>query len=189
MHSSKEDGSEAFHGGHVRACTGPDSCSCLFISTLHAASHSALSVSALHLLFVASPPGFATAGRAGQRVLGLPRVRPPPPPQPLPARSQAGAPSGAADFSYLPAGCRAAGGGPPAPRSASAGGCCWPGRKVMKPGASASLGPRGRCTCSPVLGKVPSAGGRAACDGGVLPWALHPHWGQKLSLLTPLGSW
>ncbi|XP_043761654.1 arylsulfatase G isoform X3 [Cervus elaphus] len=31
-------------------------------------------------------------------------------------------------------GCRAAGGGPPAPRSASAGGCCWPGRKVMKPG-------------------------------------------------------
>lgn len=144
-----------------------------------------------HCTFSSSPRrlGSPQQGGQGSESWACHASAPRPPPQPLPARSQAGAPSGAADFSYLPAGCRAAGGGPPAPRSASAGGCCWPGRKVMKPGASASLGPRGRCTCSPVLGKVPSSGGRAARDGGVLPWALHPHWGQKLSLLTPLGSW
>lgn len=55
-----------------------------------------------------------------------------------------------------------------APRSAPAGGCCWPEREMLTPGASSSSGApwAGRLLAgSPA--RSPAPGGRAARDGGV----------------------
>lgn len=92
MHSSKEDGSEAFHGGHVRACVEPDSCGCLFISALQAASHSASRSPRRTFSCPLATWVPSRAGRAARPGLATPPA--------LPARSRAGA-VGAAGFSDL----------------------------------------------------------------------------------------
>ena len=110
----------------------PDSCGCLFISALHAASHSAVSATAPHLRFAPSPPGFLRAGRAGQRVPGLPRV-------PREPAHRAGS-RRAVRLSFAICRPQGRGGQSLAPRSAPAGGCCWPEGETMTPGASSSSG-------------------------------------------------
>ena len=135
----------------MRACTEPDSCGCVFISALHAGSHSAGSVCAPHLCFIPSPPGFVRAGRTGQQIPGLPRV---PSKHAHRAGSRRAVRCGAAEF--------------PICRSAPAGGCCWPEREMLTPGASSISGApwAGRLLAgSPA--RSPAPGRRAARDGGV----------------------
>ena len=87
----------------MRACVEPDSCGCLFISALHAASHSAVSVPAPHLLL---SPRHLGSQQGGQGSWSRACHAPAPP-----SGSRAGAQWVRRTFPIC-GGCGAAGGGP-----------------------------------------------------------------------------